>query len=123
MHLTIQKFGWTYGFGNYDIAGKRAAISSNCAYKTEAIAFNIEGNVANDFFQANTYIYTKWAIGTYARCRTTGILYRSGYNPSSTTYKTMASSDLVNLNGKSYIQFGGAGINSYGIQMLMVIIQ
>lgn len=103
--------GWTYGFGNYDIAGKSAAINSGCSYKTEAIAFNIEGNIENDFFQANSYIYTKWSNDNYAECKTTGMLYKGGYNPSISTYKTMESSDLVTIDGKRYIQFGGAGIN------------
>ena len=40
------------------------------------------------------------------------MLYKHGYNPSSTTYKSMKSNDLVTIKGKKYFQLGGAGVNA-----------
>lgn len=102
--------GWTFGYGNYDIAGKRAAQSST-KFKTEALAFNISGNVESDFVQANAFVYTYWGEGSSAKCDSSGTIYKYGYNPSENTYKSMKSQDLVNINGKQYFQFGGSGIN------------
>lgn len=102
--------GWTFGYGNYDIAGKRAAQSS-MGFKTEALAFNISGNVEKDFVQANAYVYTHWGEGSSSKCSNSGIIYKYGYNPSKNEYKSMKSGDLVNINGKKYFQFGGSGIN------------
>ena len=72
--------GCTYGYGNYDIAG-RAAVEKNKIYKTEALAFHTEGNLDNDFLQVSTYIHTYWGDGGLARCTTNGIIYSHGYNP------------------------------------------
>ncbi len=105
--------GWTFGYGNYDIAGAQA-VKTNSILKTEALAFNVEGNIANDFVQANSYIYTYWGDGGKARCRTSNMIYNHGYNPSNNTYKSMKSSDLVTIQNKKYFQFGGAGINAVG---------
>lgn len=102
--------GWTFGYGNYDIAGKDA-VKKNPIYKTEALAFNISGNVESDFLQARAYVYTYWGGSSYGKCTSSGLLYKDGYNPSSTTYKSMSSTDLVTIDGKKYFQFGGAGIN------------
>lgn len=102
--------GWTFGYGNYDIAGKQAAQSST-KFKTEALAFNINGNVEEDFVQANAYVYTYWGEGSLGRCDNSGIIYKYGYNPSYDTYKSMKSEDVVNIEGKKYFQFGGSGIN------------
>lgn len=107
--------GWTFGYGNYDIAGKEA-VEKRAIYKTEALAFNISGNIESDFIQARTYIYTYWGDSSYGKCTSSGLLYKNGYNPSSTTYKSMSSSDLVTIQGKKYFQFGGAGINGDGIK-------
>ena len=104
--------GWSLGYGNYDVAGKDA-IAKNPIYKTEALAFNVTGNVDADFLQANAYVYTYWGEGTYGKCTTSGILYKYGYNPSDGSYKSMKSSDLVTIEGKKYFQFGGGGINGY----------
>lgn len=104
--------GWTYGHGNYDIAGKEA-IDRNSILKTEAIAFNFSGNVDNDFIQANSYIYTHWGEGTYGKWQD-GIQYKYGYNPSQNSYKSMNSKDLVTIDGKKYFQFGGQAINMAG---------
>ena len=108
MHLTIQKYGWSYGFGNYDIAGKDAVLT-NSIFKTEALAFNVSGNIDNDFVNGRAYVHTHW--GTQATCKDSGMLYNHGYNPSSTSWKNMNSSDLVTINGNKYFQFGGSGIN------------
>lgn len=107
--------GWTFGYGNYDIAGKEA-VEKRAIYKTEALAFNISGNIESDFIQARTYIYTYGGDSSYGKCTSSGLLYKNGYNPSSTTYKSMSSSDLVTIQGKKYFQFGGAGINGDGIK-------
>lgn len=106
------EIGWTYGFGNYDIAGKTSVLT-NSMYKTEALAFHVEGNVANDFVMARAYVYNHWGPGSKARCKDSNMLYQYGYNPSNTSWKTMASSDLVTIDSKKYFQFGGAGINAY----------
>ena len=108
------QIGWSYGYGNYDIAGKTSVLT-NSRYKTEALAFNVTGNVANDFVRARTYIYTHWGEGTQARCVHSGMIYNYGYNPSSNGWKSMASSDLVTIDGKQYFQFGGQGINGDGV--------
>lgn len=105
--------GWTYGYGNYDIAGKQA-IMRNDKLKTEAIAFRIEGNMESDFVQANAYIHTYWGENSIAKCEESGILYRHGYNPNVNEFKTMKSTDLVNIGGKKYFQLGGTGVNLYG---------
>lgn len=105
--------GWTFGYGNYDVAGSEA-IKKNPIYKTEALAFNVSGNVEDDFVQAKTYIYTHWGQGSIGKCLTSGLLYDYGDNPNNGMYKSMSSKDLVNINGKKYFQFGGSGINGMG---------
>lgn len=102
--------GWSFGYGNYDVAGKDA-IAVKSVYKTEALAFNISGNVDADFVQARSYIYTYWGEGSYGKCTTSGVVYNYGYNPTNGSYKSMKSTDLVNLGGKKYFQLGGSGIN------------
>lgn len=104
--------GWTFGYGNYDIAGKNA-INVSPRLKTEALAFNISGNVASDFLQGRAYIHTYWGQGSYAKCQTSNMKYNYGYNPLNNEYKSMKSNDLVTINNKKYFQFGGSGINSY----------
>ncbi len=104
------KIDWTYGYGNYDVAGSEA-VKTNPKYKTEALAFNITGNIDSDFVQANAYIYTNWGEGSQARCSTSNMIYNYGYNPSKGTYKSMKSNDLVTIGDKKYFQLGGAGMN------------
>jgi len=104
--------GWTFGYGNYDIAGGYAA-SVHTKFKTEALAFNISGNIDSDFVQAQCYVNTHWGEGTYAKCTTSGMMYNYGYNPNGGTYKSMKSVDLVTIENKKYFQFGGSGINTY----------
>ena len=102
--------GWSYGYGNYDIAGL-AAIRRNSIYKTESLAFNISGNVDKDYLQARAYVYTHWGEGSRAVCQNTGKIYSYGWNPSESTWKYENDETQVNLNGKTYFQLGGAGIN------------
>lgn len=104
--------GWSFGYGNYDVAGKDA-IKVNPVYRTEALAFNISGNVDKDFVQANTYIYTYWGEGSNGKCTTSGLIYNYGYNPGKNAFKSMNSNDLITINSKKYFQFGGSGINGY----------
>lgn len=104
--------GWSFGYGNYDVAGKDA-IKVNPVYRTEALAFNISGNVDKDFVQANTYIYTYWGEGSKGKCTTSGLIYNYGYNPGKNVFKSMNSNDLITINSKKYFQFGGSGINGY----------
>lgn len=104
--------GWSFGYGNYDVAGKDA-IKVNPVYRTEALAFNISGNVDKDFVQANTYIYTYWGEGSKGKCTTSGLIYNYGYNPGKNAFKSMNSNDLITINSKKYFQFGGSGINGY----------
>lgn len=106
--------GWSFGYGNYDIAGKDA-IEKDEIYKTEALAFNVSGNLEEDFLQVRAYIYSYWGEGSYGKCTTSGLLYKYGYNPSSTSYKSMKSTDLVTMQDKKYFQLGGGGINGDGI--------
>lgn len=103
--------GWSYGYGNYDIAGKQSVLT-NPIYKTEALSFRIDGNVSTDFILGRSYIYSHWGEGSKARCSDSGMIYNYGYNPSSSSWKSMNSSDLVTIAGKKFFQFGGAGINS-----------
>lgn len=104
------EIGWTFGYGNYDIAGGKAT-NINPKYKTEALAFNINGNIDDDFVQANAYVHTYWGEGGVARCATSNMIYNHGYNPGENLYKSMKSKDLIQLKEKSYFQFGGSGIN------------
>ena len=104
--------GWSFGYGNYDVAGKDA-IKVNPVYRTEALAFNISGNVDKDFVQANTYIYTYWGEGSKGKCTTSGLIYNYGYNPGKNAFKSMNSNDLITINSKKYFQFGGSRINGY----------
>ncbi len=103
--------GWTFGYGNYDIAGKDA-IMKNPIYKTEALAFNFSGNVDKDFIKANAYVHSYWGEGSTAKSYD-GITYKYGYNPSKNSYKSMNSADLVEIDGKKCFQFGGNGMNVY----------
>lgn len=103
--------GWTYGYGNYDIAGSKA-VKEDLKFKTEAIAFRITGNVDNDFVQANSYNYTHWGEGSKARCTSSNLIYNYGYNPEKGVYKSMSSNDLVTIQGKRYFQLGGSGVNA-----------
>lgn len=102
--------GWSYGYGNYDIAG-RDAVLKNPIYKTEALGFHIDGNIPDDFIQARAFVHTYWGIGREAICESSHMKYSYGYNPSKSLWKSMNSKDLVNLNGKQYFQFGGSGMN------------
>mgnify|MGYP003308080385 CR=1 FL=1 len=103
--------GWTFGYGNYDVAGKNA-VELDPILKTEALAFNISGNISSDFVQAKSYIYTYWGEGSKGKCQTSGILYNYGYDPNDGSYKSMNSKDIVTIEGNKYFQFGGSGINS-----------
>lgn len=105
--------GWTYGYGNYDIAGKDA-IKINPKYKTEALAFRITGGMDSDFVRIRGYVYSYWnSLSDYGRCRSTGYKYKFRTVPSgvASTYYSMAQSDLSTIDGKQYIQIGGAGVN------------
>lgn len=102
--------GWSYGYGNYDIAGLEA-IQKNPKYKTESLAFTIFGNVEKDYLQARVYVYTHWGEGSQAQCENTGKIYSYGWNPSNTTWKYENEETKVNLNGRTYFQLGGAGVN------------
>ena len=102
--------GWSFGYGNYDVAGK-TAIKVNPVYKSEALAFKVSGNMDKDFLQAKSYIYTYWGESSFGKCTTSGMKYNYGYNPLGSGFKSMASSDLVTINGEKYFQFGGSGIN------------
>ena len=107
--------GWTYGYGNYDVAGLDA-IQKRRKLRTEALAFNIEGNVEPDFLQVRAYVHTYWGEGSKAICQETYKEYRHGFNPSSSTWKSMETKEsLVQLKDKKeYFLLGGAGINLRG---------
>lgn len=102
--------GWTVGYGNYDVAGAQA-IKRNSILKTEAIAFNIEGNVDKDFLQANAYVYTHWGEGSQGKCEVPTMIYNHGYNPQKNKFKTMNSKDIVTIGENKYFQLGGPGVN------------
>lgn len=105
--------GWSFGYGNNDIAGIEA-IKNNPIYKTEALAFNIEGNMSKDFIKFRTYIYTHWGEGSKAICTTTKQVYKYGYNPEINLWDTMENKKLVKINNKEYLQLGGSGVNAEG---------
>lgn len=102
--------GWTYGYGNYDIAGLNA-IKTDSKYKTEALAFSIQGNVEKDFLQTKAYVHTHWGQGAGAICHESGQIYYHGWNPVDSEWATLLSKENVVLDGINYIQFGGTGIN------------
>ena len=106
-------YGWSFGYGNYDVAGKDA-IKNDIKSKTEALAFNISGNVEKDFVQANAYIHSYWSGENTGRCTTSGLIYKYGYNPGKNLFKSMKSDDLVTIDSKKYFQFGGSGMNGDG---------
>ena len=101
--------GWSFGYGNYDIAGKDATLWS-WINKTESLVFNIKGNVDKDFLQAKAYIYSYWK-DTLGYCQNTNLTYNYGHNPSDKTWKSMADRQLAIIDGVEYFQFGGAGMN------------
>lgn len=102
--------GWSFGHGNYDIAGKEAVLA-NPLYKTEALAFHVDGNIPKDFVQAKAYIYNHWGEGSEAICTSSHLKYSYGYNPKDNTWKSMNTNELVEINQKKYFQLGGAGMN------------
>ncbi len=103
--------GWTFGYGNYDVAGK-TAIQKNPAFKTEALAFHVDGNIDKDFIQAQAFVYSYWGEGSEAICNTYHTRYSYGYNPSKTTYASMASGTIVNIQNKKCFMLGGSGVNA-----------
>lgn len=107
--------GWTFGYGNYDIAGLEA-IQKKRKLRTEALAFSIEGNVDPDFLQVRAYVHTYWGEGKEAICQDTNKKYKHGFNPSSSTWKSMNTKEgLVKLGDKKqYFILGGAGVNLRG---------
>lgn len=107
------EIGWTFGHTNYDIAGKEAILRKHPDYKTEALAFRLKGNIDKDFVRVRAFVYSHWGQGSKAVCGDSGMIYSYGQNPSTTTWKTMNSTDLVTLNGEKYFQFGGSKINIY----------
>ena len=52
-----------------------------------------------DFLQAKSYIYTYWGESSFGKCTTSGMKYNYGYNPLGSGFKSMASSDLITING------------------------
>ena len=101
---------WTYGYGNYDIAGLEA-IKKNAKYKTESLAFSILGNVEKDFLQARVYVHTYWGDGAASICHQSGQIYYHGWNPPESEWSTLLNKENIILEGRNYIQFGGVGIN------------
>ena len=104
---------WSYGYGNYDIAGLEA-IRKNATYKTESLAFNISGDVEKDYLQARAYVYTHWGEEGKGRCEITGQIYSNGWNPQGSDWKYETQEDRILLNGKYYFQLGGGGVNGIG---------
>lgn len=98
--------GWSYGYGNYDIAGLQS-VKTNPKYKTESLAFNISGNIETDFMQARAYTYTYWGEGTSGICKESGNTYNYGWSQ----WKSLNSKDTILLKEEKYFAFGGSGIN------------
>lgn len=105
--------GWSYGYGNYDIAGLEA-IKENSKYKTESLAFSISGNVDEDFLQARAFVYTNWGEGSKAMCNDSNQIYTYGWNPANSEWKYKTAQNRIILNNKNYFQLGGAGVNGEG---------
>lgn len=104
------EIGWSYGYGNYDIAGLEV-IKKNAKYKTESLAFTILGDVEKDFLQAKAYVYTHWGEEAASICHESNQIYYHGWNPSESEWSTLLSKENITLEGKNYIQFGGTGLN------------
>lgn len=102
--------GWSYGYGNYDIAGMEA-IKKNPIYKTESLAFRIAGNVPKDFLQAKAYVHTNWGEGSTAQCTYMKTIYHGGWNPAENEWKQETTENAIILKDKTYFQLGGAGVN------------
>lgn len=107
------EYGWSYGYSNYDIAGKEA-IKADKKHKTEALAFLITGNVEKDFLRVRAYDYTHWGEGTFGICRLTKNAYKFGYNPGKNSWYTMYSLNKIKLNNEEYFELGGGGVNLTG---------
>jgi len=102
--------GWTYGHGNEDIAGL-SAIQINAKFKTESIAFSIDGTIEQDFLETRVYVHTNWEQGSGGICHENKEIYYHGWNPLNDEWATLLNKENIILNGKNYIQFGGSGIN------------
>lgn len=102
--------GWSYGYGNYDIAGKEA-VKRNPVFKTESLAFSITGDVEKDFLQGKAYVYTNWGEGSKARYTDTKRIYDYGWNPVETEWKYETPENRITLKDRTYFQLGGAGVN------------
>ena len=107
------EYGWSYGYSNYDIAGKEAVKVSK-KHKTEALAFLIKGNVEKDFLKVRAYDYTHWGEGTSGICKLTKNAYKFGYNPGENSWYTMYSLNKIKLNNEEYFELGGGGVNLTG---------
>ncbi|MBR3162665.1 MAG: hypothetical protein IKF17_01010 [Clostridia bacterium] len=108
--------GWTYGLGNYDIAGKKA-IEANPILKIEALAFKVTGKCDTDFVKFRGYVNSYWNnTSEFGKCRNTGYKYKLREAPEelNSSYYTMSSQSLSTINNEKYVQFGGAGINMVG---------
>lgn len=109
---------WYFGEGNNGIAGKEM-IETNSIRKTEIMAFNITGDIDNDFIQIRNYLHTYWGEGSKSTSFTYEYRYYHGYNPSSDSYSSMSNGRKANLNGIYHLLLGGDGVNNiYAIDIV-----
>ena len=106
--------GWKMDYQSSQIAGKEAVLR-NIKYKIEAILFTLSGGVEKDFISAGGYINDYWT-DTWGKCTTTGIRYRGGFNPPLTAgWRNLLSEEVTQINGKTYFEIGGSGMNEKGV--------
>lgn len=110
--LYNSNLGWSYADKNYNIAGRDATLASD-NNNIESLIFRIDGNIDKDFLQGRAYVRTFWQ-NTPGVCTTTGLEYNFGYNPSQTGWKSLVDEKLVLIDGKEFVQFGGAEMNLEG---------
>ena len=100
---------WEFGYGNGEVAGEKS-VETNPIYKIEGISFYEEG-LDKDFIQFRPYINTYWGEGIQGSCYTYETRYIYGYNPSSTSYASLKSGNIINLDGNLTLYIGGLGMN------------
>ena len=100
---------WEFGYGKGDVAGKES-VKANPIYKVEGMSFYEEG-LDKDFIQFRPYINTYWGEGIQGSCYSYETRYIYGYNPSSDSYASLQSGNMINLDGDISLYIGGLGMN------------
>lgn len=104
---------WEFGQGNNEIVGKEM-ITQNPLYKIELLSLRTKGKIENDWIQIQNYMHTYWGEGKKGLSYIYETIYQHGYNPSSTSYVSMASGELAYVNKEVSLILGGDGVNFTG---------